>query len=176
MTFLRISQQHPYLIPIRHWYEASFPPDERRPFDDLLELLPRSDMHLCGLVEQDQLVGFMSYWQWDDIVFVEHFAVDPDQRGKQFGQKALAQLLRLDSRYFILEVELPEDDSSRRRIRFYERQGFSLNPFTYAQPPYQRGNPAIPMRLMSMPVLAGQEIFDTFTELIKEQVYERFYD
>ncbi len=177
MTFLRISQAHPYLATIQTWYEVSFPENERRRFANLLQLLPCSNMHLCALVDQDQLVGFMIYWQWPDadVLFVEHFAIDPEQRGKQFGQKALAELLRIESTYFILEVELPVDAISRRRIQFYERQGFSLNTFAYAQPPYQRGNPALPMHLMSIPVIASQADFDTFSNLIKKQVYEQFY-
>ncbi len=177
MTFLRISQTHPYLTTIQLWYETSFLPNERRIFDDLRQLLPCSDMYLCALVDQDQLVGFMIYWQWTDagVLFVEHFAIDPEQRGKQFGQKALEHLLRIERACFILEVELPDNEISYRRIQFYERQGFSLNTFAYAQPPYQRGNPAIPMRLMSIPAIASQDYFDECRTLIRERVYERFY-
>ncbi|MFD2934290.1 GNAT family N-acetyltransferase [Spirosoma flavum] len=175
MTFLQISQEHQYLTIIQKWYEGSFPPDERRNFNDLLQLLPCPEMHLCALIDQDHLVGFIIYWQWADAVFVEHFAIDPEQRGKQFGQRALNQLLRRESPYFILEVERPEDEISRSRIRFYERQGFYLNSFDYAQPPYQRGNLPIPMRLMSIPAIIEQDEFEGFSQLIKERVYERFY-
>ncbi len=175
MILFRIEQEHPYLNTIQIWYEESFPADERRRFTDLRQLLPCPDMHLCGLVEQNQLIGFMIYWQWPETIFIEHFAVDPGQRGKQLGQRALSQLLTLDSAYFILEVELPLDDVSRRRIHFYERQGFHLNSFVYAQPPYQRGAPNIPMHLMSLPAIEHQETFTALSTLIKERVYERFY-
>ena len=137
MTFLRITQEHPYLESIRGWYMDAFPIDERRSFDDLLGLLSCADMHLCGLVNNTQLVGFIIYWQWDDLVFVEHFTIDPDQRGNQLGQRLLALLLRIECPYFVLEVEQPEGEISRRRIQFYERQGFWLNAFSYVQPPYQ---------------------------------------
>ncbi|MVM34504.1 GNAT family N-acetyltransferase [Spirosoma sp. HMF4905] len=175
MTFLRITKPHPYLNSIQIWYEGSFPTDERRSFADLVTLLSCPDMHFCALIDTNQLVGFIIYWQWPDALFVEHFAIDPAQRGKQVGQQALAQLLGTDYTYIILEVERPEDELSQRRVRFYERQGFFLNLFDYVQPPYQPGKAAIPMRLMSIPSIANQSDFDTFSELIKKQVYERFY-
>ncbi|GAB3786823.1 hypothetical protein GCM10028818_50710 [Spirosoma horti] len=109
------------------------------------------------------------------MLFVEHIAVDPAQRGKQHGQRAISELRRLESPYIILEVELPQDALSQRRIQFYERQDFSLNAFSYAQPPYQAGNPSIPMHLMSIPPIPDQATFSAQSQLIKERVYERFY-
>ncbi|WP_332367848.1 GNAT family N-acetyltransferase [Spirosoma telluris] len=88
-----------------------------------MALLPSPDMHLCALVTANQLVGFIIYWQWPDVLFIEHFAIDPALRGQQFGQQALAQLVRTDYTHVILEVERPEDETSQRRVRFYERQG-----------------------------------------------------
>lgn len=176
MVLHPITRPHPYLKPIRLWYETSFPADERRRFAQLLKLLACPDMHLCALVAENQLVGFIIYWQWPDVstVFIEHIAIDPDQRNKQFGQQAIHQVLQLDFAQFLLEAECPTDAISQRRIGFYERQGFSLNRFDYAQPPYQRGNPAIPMKLLSTPAIEQQEEFDRFCELIKERVYEQF--
>lgn len=175
MRLFPVPADHPYLVPIQTWYETSFPPNERRQFGQLQQLLACPDMHLCGLVDGDDLVGFIVYWHWPDILFVEHIAVDPNQRGKQYGQQAISQLLRLESPYHILEVEQPQDTMSQRRIHFYERQGFMLNPFPYAQPPYQASNPAIPMHLMSIPAIPDQETCSILSQRIKERVYERFY-
>ncbi|GAB3988616.1 GNAT family N-acetyltransferase [Spirosoma daeguense] len=175
MIFFRISQPHHYLETIKIWYELSFPPEERRQPDDLQELLGYEDMHLCALLEQNELVGFIIYWEWDDIVFVEHFAVAPDQRGKQYGQQAVLELKQLDCRYCVLEVERPENETQQRRIRFYERQGFVLNPFDYVQPSYGPHGKAIPMRLMSIPAIESIHTFKQLSQLIKERVYERFY-
>jgi ribosomal protein S18 acetylase RimI-like enzyme len=175
MIFSRITQSNLYLTTIQPWYEASFPLDERRSFDELTSLLSYPDMHLCVLISESQLVGFIIYWQWDDLVFVEHLAIAPEQRGKQFGQQAMAHLFQLNSPYVVLEVERPTDEISRRRVRFYERQGFVLNAFDYVQPPYQPDKLPVPMRLMSVPALTDQAAFDRLSALIKERVYERFY-
>ncbi len=177
MHMHRITQPHPYLNSIRLWYETAFPANERRRFDELLELLSCPDMHLCALVSEHQPVGFIIFWPWPDesLLFIEHLAIDPDQRSKQFGQQALYEVLQLGFACYLLEAECPVDAISERRIRFYERQGFSVNPFAYAQPPYQRGNPAIPMKLLSIPAISLQADFKRYRELIKERVYERFY-
>ncbi|GAB3956574.1 GNAT family N-acetyltransferase [Spirosoma harenae] len=175
MNFLRINQQHPYLTTIQHWYEETFPIDERRSFEDLVTLLSSPDMHLCALVENDQLVGFLIYWQWDEFLFLEHLAVAQEQRGKQFGQQALARLSQISTPYFILEVERPVDEISQRRIRFYERAGFALNPYNYRQPPYQPEKAAVPMWLMSIPKLPDELAYTRLSKLIEERVYRRFY-
>ncbi len=175
MRLIPVSAHHPYLISIQIWYEASFPPDERRPFGQLVQLLDCPGMYLCGLIDGDDLVGFVVYWHWPEMLFVEHIAVDPDRRGRQYGQQAIGQLLRLESPYHVLEVEQPQDIMSQRRVHFYERLGFSVAPFSYAQPPYQAGNPAIPMHLMAIPTIPDQETFSTISQLVRERVYERFY-
>ncbi len=177
MELVRITGPHPYLTPIRRWYETAFPPEERRDFDVLISLLPYPDLHLCALIRAGQPVGFISYWQWPDagVLFIEHFAIDPARRGQQLGQEALARVLSIPAAHYLLEAELPTDDLSKRRIRFYERQGFQVNDFSYAQPPYQPGNPAIPMRLLSLPALLNQAAFYAFSRLIEERVYQRFY-
>jgi ribosomal protein S18 acetylase RimI-like enzyme len=175
MEFVRITQAHPFLDSIQGWYETSFPPPERRTFNDLLQLLPHPDMHVCGLVSEDQLVGFIVYWPWEEFLFVEHVAIDPNRRGRQLGHQAIEHVLRLTTPYVVLEVELPEDDFSIRRIQFYERLGFHLTTFSYAQPPYQRGEPSIPMQLMSIPAITHPNVCTAVANTIRERVYERFY-
>lgn len=175
MHFVRITQEHPYMAIIRPWYEGSFPIDERRDFDQLAQILHCQEMHVCALIDDEQPVGFIIYWNWTSVLFVEHFAIDPNLRGKQFGQKALQLLLSTQSNYVVLEVELPDDETRLRRVQFYERQGFILNSFAYAQPPYQAGRSPIPMKLMSMPAIPNDESFASLSELIRENVYQRFY-
>ncbi|MBD2704203.1 GNAT family N-acetyltransferase [Spirosoma sp. BT702] len=175
MTFFRITKPHLYLESIKIWYADAFPIDERREPDDLQNLLQQTDMHLCALLSADELVGFIIYWQWDDIVFVEHLAMAPNQRGKQYGQQAMLALIRLNFRYCLLEVERPDDELRQRRVRFYERQGFYLNPYDYRQPPYQLGMSEVPMRLLSIPAIESEATYQQLSKLIREKVYERFY-
>lgn len=67
---------------IEDLYVKSFPVDERRPFEKLVELLGNTPVfHLRLLCDGDKKVGFISYWQWPDLTYGEHFAVDPMRGG-----------------------------------------------------------------------------------------------
>ena len=61
------------------------------------------------------------------MTYGEHFAVDPDERGGGYGGKALRLLCEELQTPVVLEVELPFDEMSRRRIGFYQRSGFTLS-------------------------------------------------
>ena len=173
MELLRITGPHPYLDVVRVWYEEAFPVEERRDFGDLITLLSHPTMHLCVLLHEQEPVGFIIYWHWPDngVLFIEHFAIDPTRRGRQLGQQALALLLAVPANYVLLETEYPIDTLRERRIRFYERQGFQVADFPYAQPPYRPGNLAIPMDLLSIPAIEKRGDFERLTGMVYERVY-----
>lgn len=176
MTSLRITQPHPYLAPIQIWYEETFPLAERRNFSDLLDLLACPTLHLCALLDQEQVAGFIMYWHWTDakVLFIEHFVIDPARRGRGLGQQALSQLLDKPATWYLLEAELPLDTTDQRRIQFYERQGFRVTDFPYTQPPYRQGESPVPMLLFARPALANPSEFIRLSTLIKARVYEAF--
>ena len=112
---------------IERIYTESFPPDERRDFSDVIRLLEENDdFFIVLLSDENKAVGFISYWEWNDFSYVEHFAVDSSCRGSGYGATAMTELLKRINNPAVLEVEKPLDDISQRRIRFYERLGFVL--------------------------------------------------
>ncbi len=120
-------------------YVEAFPPEERRP----VEQMPPDDRAFTFYAVGD--VGLLTAWEFDGYTYVEHFAVYPDKRGNGVGSQALAAL----SNPVILEVEPPESgEMARRRIAFYERNGFRLVDYDYMQPAYSPEFSAIPMKLM----------------------------
>ena len=78
---------------------------------------------------------------------LEHLAVEPVLRGHNYGARILHDLCRRAGRV-ILEIDPPEDEISRRRRGFYERNGFVYNEYDYIHPSYLR--PPQPHRLMVM--------------------------
>ena len=48
----------------------------------------------------------------------------------------------------MIELEVPEDELTRRRVAFYERQGFRICDKDYVQPPYRTGGASLPLYLM----------------------------
>jgi len=162
----------PILDQVEKTYNDSFPEAERRAFSLVRELLrDNPSFSLYVLLRGNQYAGFITAWQWDDFVYVEHFAIDESARNGGIGGKAMSQFMNLFEKPIILEVEIPVDEMSRRRIGFYERLGFVLDNHVYYQPPYREGETWLEMRLMSFGKIDLIESFDTVKSQIHTYVY-----
>lgn len=136
-------------------YNESFPENERR--------LYKSAEHVANFVKEKGgkfnafaiddggcFLGFLSYWIFEGYVYIEHFAVEPEHRGKNIGRKLLSHLFDTVGENVLLEVEKPDTPEAERRIRFYERCGFRLREdINYVQPPYSAGQSGLEMLLMT---------------------------
>ncbi|MDR0537153.1 MAG: GNAT family N-acetyltransferase [Tannerellaceae bacterium] len=153
---------------VREVYEASFPEDERRDFDDLFQLFNNDkDLHIYTVDNDGHLCAFIIYWTFADFVYIEHFAVDSSFRNRGLGSSILQDFMQENALPIVLEVEIPSDETSRKRISFYERSGFIIHPQKYIQPAYSSGKSQVEMRLMSR----GSIDFDA----VKGRIYERVY-
>lgn len=133
-------------------YESAFPPDERRRSEEFLRLVEEEPLFQLDIFvnERDEFVGFFTKWVWDDFRYGEHFAVSPEFRGGGYGREILEEEFRDDNRPLLLEVELPENEMARRRIGFYQRNGFRLwEEIPYVQPSYSPGLASLEMKLMT---------------------------
>ena len=133
-------------------YISSFPEDERRDFNEVLRLLDNnSPFRIISAISEDgNFAGFIGYWEFDNFIYGEHFAVEPEMRGQKIGEKFLAHLASISPKPIILEVELPEEEMSIRRIKFYERNGYKLrDDITYIQPPYSPEKNSLELKLMT---------------------------
>lgn len=135
-------------------YNQSFPPDQRRSYCDGQHLAAFIDekggkFHIIAAKDEDQFLGFISYWIFEKYIYVEHFAVKPHLRGKKIGTLLLDNLINEVRSDILLEVELPDSEDNIRRIQFYQRNGFRCrDEIAYTQPPYEPGKD--PVRLMLM--------------------------
>jgi len=163
-----------------HWidvvdlYTASFPERERRNVNTLEIVLTDKRFHAVKFVINNGFAALMFYWQLNNLVFLEHFAVTENNRGKNYGKQMMEWLLKLPATYFLLEVEHPFDDNSQRRIAFYERLGFSTNHYEYFQPPYRVSDDPLPLLLMSKPEIESEERFQLLIRELHEVVYDQF--
>lgn len=163
-----------------HWsdvvdlYTTSFPERERRNINTLEVVLTDRRFHAVKFVINNGFAALMFYWQLNNLVFLEHFAVTENNRGKNYGKQLMEWLLKLPATYFLLEVEHPFDTDSQRRIIFYERLGFSTNHFEYFQPPYRATDDPLPLLLMSKPAIENVETFQLLAKALHETVYDRF--
>ena len=74
----------------------------------------------------------------------------------------------------ILEVELPENEISKKRIKFYEKNGFFLNTYEYYQKPLRKNSRSEKMYLMSYPKAINEKQFLKIRNEIYENVYKNF--
>lgn len=160
---------------IRSLYEYAFPVYERRKWEQLLSVLSLKNMQVMVAKQDDTSIGFAIYWQIHGWYFLEHLAVHPDYEGKGFGSEMMQWLLEQSGNQLLLETELPTDEVSTRRIRFYQKLGLQIAPFFYQQPPYRRGETTPAMHIMSAPIISKEAVFNQITIAIRQQVFEAFY-
>ncbi|GHA64838.1 GNAT family N-acetyltransferase [Pontibacter akesuensis] len=152
-------------------YEQAFPLEERRPLPWQAEVMAHVDYHFELILQNEELVGILLWWGFEDVRFLEHFATAPALRGKGYGSRMLLDFLNRDARPVLLEVEPPESEVNRRRITFYEQTGFCLNQHFYQQPPYHQGQQPLTLLLMSYPNPITAEETATFVRLHHPLIY-----
>lgn len=157
---------------VRRTYEQAFPREERRDFE-LVEKLLATDQRfrLTALLRDERYAGFITGWDFGDFIYLEHFAIDESMRNGGIGSKALKAYLGQLSKPVVLEVEMPTEEISKRRVGFYERLGFKLDKHTYYQPPYRKGDNFLEMRLMTYGEIDLDKTFDQVNSTIHKEVY-----
>ena len=157
--------------------EQSFPRDEYREKNAQSALL--DDERYDIYVEDDgngAPGAFISVWRFDGFTYVEHFAVRADMRNTGMGGRMLTELEQTEreaGRRLCLEVEPPEGDIQRRRIGFYERNGFSLNFYPYEQPAFSEDKKPVPLLIMSTCGTLTEKEFCNVRALLYKEVYKK---
>lgn len=151
--------------------EESFPPDERRPYEEQKALFENEYYNVYADIDNETVKGFVAMWNFREFLFIEHFAVNPDYRNQGTGAKILGEVTALYNKPACLEVEPPKDKLSKRRIGFYERNGFFLNEYPYTQPPISKGKNSVPLMIMSY----GKSLSEAEFHIIKETLYREVY-
>lgn len=151
---------------------AAFPPEEYRELKDLREYTNRTGNFYNNIIfDNDIPVGFITYWDFNNFYYVEHFAINPNLRNGGYGKKTLDFLCKALKGPIVLEVEIPLEEMAQRRIKFYQRQGFVLWEKEYKQPPYKPGDGFLPMYLMVHGNLQCEKDFETVKNRIYKEVY-----
>lgn len=153
--------------------EYSFPKPEHRSFDAHFAEFDKPEFRSMVLEDGD-ILGFMNFWELSSFIYLEHFAVIKELRGKGLGASLMDELKRIAAdQPMILEVEpLGTSDIAARRVHFYERLGFVLNPYRYIQPPYNDGEYPLPLSIMSCPRTLLPEEFLTARNELYRTAYE----
>lgn len=152
--------------------ERSFPASERRDSEKAMTIFNTFPFyHVIGHKNENEVVAFLAYWNFNDYYFIDHLAVSHEYRGKKLGSCLVEYFLKDISGTVVLEVEPPEDEITKKRILFYERLGFHLNHFPYTQPPMQMGQPSVELKIMSYPNPLDLEEFKNVCKVIIRNCY-----
>lgn len=150
---------------------TTFPREEYRELDEQRNnTATKQQFHLMIAYKEEQAVGFISYWTLNNFCYVEHFATLHSLRGNGFGRAILEQVKQHNEK-IVLEVEEPINDITTRRINFYCRSGFELCHIPYLQPPYRKGDEALPMRLMFNGCPANEDNYKKAKKIIYSNIY-----
>lgn len=155
LKFYRLlSSDDPLFERFSELFQSSFPVNERRPLESLKKIISdESDIYCDAVLRNNVFVGLLVYWDFTDFVYIEYLAVNPDIRGGGIGARVLSQLKDVVRKPVVLEVEPPLNELAKRRIGFYERNGFVLWDNEYFQPSYGLV-PGLELKLMSSGKLA----------------------
>ncbi|MDE6484885.1 MAG: GNAT family N-acetyltransferase [Duncaniella sp.] len=156
-------------------YTGAFPPEERRPWSDLLRRADSDPRFSLYTIMSDGIpAGLITVWNLGIARYVEHFAIDPAMRGAGIGQDVIKKIISMPGAPVVLEVESESTgDTARRRIGFYTRAGLTAHHlFSYIQPPYAPGLPEVPLTLMTSSPLP----LDDITALLHREIYGKIQD
>lgn len=150
-------------------FEEAFPEQERPPFSSLRHR-DAGKFHFLVAENGDDPVGILTYWTFDDLVYVEHFAIDEELRNQGLGKAVFLNFLSQQTEQVVLEVELPNTEEADHRVEFYASIGFFSNPQPYIQPSYHNDDRSVPMLIMSKYELDDDE-FEEIKQLLYHEVY-----
>ncbi|MXV37190.1 GNAT family N-acetyltransferase [Flavobacteriaceae bacterium Ap0902] len=164
-----IEKEDSVLKQIYEHYIEAFPPAERRSEQQFYDLVNHSKSNINSILLNDEYVGYIVTWDLNDAIFIEHFEVFPTHRGKKIGEKVLEHLIQ-DNMLVLLETE-PNDygEMATRRIKFYERNGFTIIDKNHVQPAY-----ALEKDPLTLFLMANDEI-DNYEEVM-EELYKTVYE
>lgn len=154
--------------------DTSFPIDEHRPYDEQKALLGDSFYRIYVIDDENsgKIKSFAAIWKFENFVYIEHLATSAEYRNCGLGGVMLNDLRELFDCKICLEVELPTTDITKRRIAFYERNGFYLNSYAYVQPPISAGRKEIDLLIMSSDGKISKEEFDEVKNTLYKYVYK----
>ena len=168
ITFTDLAESdHPHFA--QELFEEAFPEQERPPFSSLRQR-DAGKFHFLVAENGDDPVGILTYWTFDELVYVEHFAIDEDLRNQGLGKAVFLNFLSQQHDQVVLEIELPNNEEADHRLEFYASMGFFQNPQEYVQPSYHHDNRTVPMIIMSKYELDDDE-FEEIRAILYKEVY-----
>lgn len=162
---------HPHFA--KELFESAFPEEERPPFGEIKKR-NKEQFHfqVATLEEDDEPIGILTYWTFEDFIYVEHFAIDEEMRNRGLGRLVFLTFLSQQNQQVVFEVEMPTTELAARRIDFYKRMGLIRNTQEYWQPSYNKKEHKLAMQLI---IMSKYELDDDEFLEIQQVLYKNVY-
>ncbi|MBN2598514.1 MAG: GNAT family N-acetyltransferase [Marinifilaceae bacterium] len=157
-------------------YRNAFPEEECRELDLQQQIMNDINYHFDIVTVHEDFAGFILWWQFKGLKYIEHLATPVEYRGRGYGKMIVEQFIAESCDDIILEVELPDCDSSKRRIAFYKRFGFKLNTIDYKQLPMRKNGVSPEMFLMTYPDELTEVKLSFFKKSFKRICYAPYFE
>lgn len=152
--------------------DESFPDEEMRTYEGQKALLKENEYRVfVKRDEKGQMLAFMTLWEFDEFSYVEHLATTQRARGRGIGSEIVKDYMKSTENPVILEVEPGDTELAKRRIGFYKRLGFHLNPYPYEQPALRVDTLPCRLEIMSYPRAITQQEFSHYVDILYQRVY-----
>ncbi len=152
-------------------YQSNFPSGEQRLLMDQKRALVDDRYHCMAILDHDEVVGIVFYWVLPSVLFVEYLAIGEAFKGRGIGSAVLSMLKQQPGR-LILEIDPPIDETSIRRMNFYKRDGWVLNPYLHMNLPLRVGDEEVPLRVMTVDTILSEVEYDAFLSLLMTDIIQ----
>ncbi len=157
---------------VKDLYMSAFPDEERRDLTEWEACITAGTTRLYVFYWNNEFAGFLTTWRFNTFTYVEHFAISGHLRGQGVGSIAMKRCLEDVKDQMVLEVEKPTDETTNRRVRFYEHLGFHLCLDGYDAPAYPGKPKPVAMSLMAYPDALTKEGSQDVQRVLANDVYK----
>ena len=153
---------HPIFEAFKALYTSSFPIFEQRTIKQQEAAFSNTNYHLTGYEENGNFIGFISYWEFNNYIYIEHFAINTHIRGKGYGTELLKNFIQLTDKIVLLEIDPIIDEVSEARLRFYKKCGFHENHHSHKHPSYRSEYSPHPLIVLTSQRTMSNEEYQIF--------------
>lgn len=161
---------HPHFA--KDLFESAFPDEERPPFGEIKKRDKTRFHFLVATMGDDEPLGILTYWDFEDFIYVEHFAIHEDLRDQGLGKAVFLNFLSQQTKQVVLEVEIPHNEVSDHRVEFYGSMGLFLNQQEYWQPSYNKKKHELAVQMY---IMTKYEVDDDEFDEIRRVLYQNVY-
>lgn len=154
-------------------YSQSFPVYEQRDEKQQECAFNNTNYHLDCFIDDHKFLAFIAYWDFDNYIYIEHFAVNPEYRGENIGSNTLRNFIEDKKKMILLEIDPPVNEIAQKRLKFYEKLGFVSNPYSHHHPAYKKDYPPHELIVLSMDKALEQSSYDRFYQELSHIVMKQ---